>query len=115
MYRRQRKENLRKFAGQTERIIFAEHYGSEGFAKGNTNYFDKCNSLKANVYQPLISYFQEAKKQFKISSKDINTATKTQMCSHWFSSSQWKLPTKEQYEILQTLFTKQSHLLNKPI
>ena len=32
------------------------------------------------------------------------------MCSHWFSSSQWQLPNKAQYEKLQMLF---AHYANK--
>lgn len=44
------------------------------------------------------------KKRLAYRVKKINEATGTQMCSHWFSSSQWKLPTKAQYEALQKLF-----------
>ena len=34
------------------------------------------------------------------------------MCSHWFSASQWKLPNKEQYQQLQTLFSSKGQTLN---
>lgn len=113
MHKRHCKEKLRRFAGQTERIIFAEHYGSEGFAKGNSGYFDKCQNLKATVFEPLISYFRDAKVSAGISSKSVNEATGTQMCSHWFSSSQWKLPSEEQYKQLQTLFADHGAELKK--
>ncbi|MFM9481535.1 hypothetical protein, partial [Streptomyces scabiei] len=43
----------------------------------------------------------------------MNEATSTQMCSHWFTSSQWKLPTREQYEALQRLFSDHADGLNK--
>ncbi|EDE6094636.1 site-specific DNA-methyltransferase, partial [Salmonella enterica subsp. enterica serovar Enteritidis] len=33
-----RKEDLRSYFPATEHIVFAEHYGSEGFAKGNAGY-----------------------------------------------------------------------------
>jgi len=45
--------------------------------------------------------------------KEINEATGTQMCSHWFSESQWTLPSKEQYQKLQRLFANKKGLLAK--
>ncbi|GAA03214.1 site-specific DNA-methyltransferase [Photobacterium leiognathi] len=101
---RQRKEGLRAFFPSTERIIFAEHYGAEGFAKGNAGYATKCAELKKEVFAPLIEYFKQAKESLGVSAKAINEATGTQMCSHWFSYSQWQLPNKDQYEKLQQLF-----------
>jgi len=32
-----------------------------------------------------MDYFKKAKDTLKISAKEINEATGTQMCSHWFS------------------------------
>lgn len=113
VHKRHRKEGLRRFAGQTERIIFAEHYGSDGFAKGSSGYSDKCQKLKASVFEPLIAYFRDAKEQAGVSSKQINEATGTQMSTHWFTSSQWKLPTQAQYEVLQALFAAHAVPLDK--
>ncbi|MCL1124223.1 DNA-methyltransferase [Shewanella surugensis] len=113
VHRKHRKEGLRKFASQTERIIFAEHYGAQGFAKGNSGYSDKCSELKGAVFEPLIAYFRDAKAKAGIQSKQVNEATNTQMCSHWFSSSQWKLPTEAQYLALQRLFVEKAGTLNK--
>lgn len=110
---RQKKSQLRTFFPATERIIFAEHYGSEGFAKGCAGYATKCSELKQQVFQPLIDYFKTAKEALKISSAEINKATKTQMCSHWFSSSQWQLPSEQQYKQLQQLFNQKAEQLNK--
>ncbi|MFW5407723.1 site-specific DNA-methyltransferase, partial [Pectobacterium brasiliense] len=92
----------------SEHILFAEHYGSDGFAKGNTGYASKCRELKAQVFAPLIEYFQSARQRLGISAKEINAATGTQMCSHWFSSSQWQLPNAEQYASLQSLFNRRA-------
>ncbi|MGI2099001.1 DNA-methyltransferase [Shewanella glacialipiscicola] len=113
VHKRHRKEGLRRFAGQTERIIFAEHYGADGVAKGSSGYQDKCQKLKSSVFEPLISYFSNAKEKAGVPSKLINEATGTQMSSHWFTPSQWKLPTKEQYAILQSLFENYSVKLEK--
>lgn len=115
-WRRQRKENLRAFFPSTERIIFAEHYGAEGFAKGQSGYAAKCAELKGQVFAPLIDYFIAARETLGVSAKEINQATGTQMCSHWFSRSQWQLPNQQQYEALQKLFSGKTNSgqLNKP-
>ncbi|EGU31577.1 hypothetical protein VII00023_02359 [Vibrio ichthyoenteri ATCC 700023] len=103
-WRRMHKEDLRTFFPSTERIIMCEHYGSEGYAKGASSYHKKCTSLKQEVFAPLINYFKHAKETAGITSKQINAATGTQMASHWFSASQWKLPNEAQYRALQALF-----------
>ena len=113
VWRRAHKPHLRSFFPATERIIFAGHYDSEGFAKGCSQYATKCTELKKTVFKPLMDYFKNAKDALNISAKEINETTGTQMCSHWFSSSQWKLPTEVQYKQLQALFASKSGKLSK--
>ncbi len=103
-----RKESLRAYFPATEHVLFAEHYGAEGFAKGSTGYASKCSELKGQVFTPLIDYFRSARQRLGISAADINAATGTQMCSHWFSSSQWQLPNERQYVALQALFNSRA-------
>lgn len=105
-WRRMHKPNLRMFFPATERIIFAGHYNAEGYAKGSSGYTTQCSQLKKQVFKPLIDYFINARKQLGITAKEINKATGTQMCSHWFSENQWALPNEEQYLKLQRLFDK---------
>ncbi|WP_211217235.1 DNA-methyltransferase [Psychromonas ossibalaenae] len=112
-WKRSHKPSLRSFFPATERIIFAEHYGAEGFAKGANGYATKCNQLKQEVFKPLINYFKNARTALNISAKEINEATSSQMCSHWFSSSQWKLPTEKQYKQLQKLFSLRGDELSR--
>lgn len=100
------KESLRQYFPATEHVLFAEHYGAEGFAKGNTGYASKCQELKQQVFQPLIEYFREARQRLGITAKQINEATGSKMCSHWFSGSQWQLPNEDQYLALQKLFSE---------
>lgn len=102
------KSVLRRYFGASERIIFAEHYGAEGYAKGQANVYEKTQSLRGRVFAPLIEYFKQAREQAGISAKAINEVTGTQMCSHWFSYSQWTLPNAEQYQRLQSLFKRYS-------
>lgn len=108
IWKRAHKPSLRSFFPATERIIFASHYGAEGFAKGISGYAKKCRDLKKDVFKPLIDYFKNAKQALNISAKEINEVTGTKMCSHWFSSSQWKLPNEKQYQQLQKLFLARS-------
>lgn len=103
-----RKEDLRSFFPATERIIFAGHYGAEGYAKGQVGYASKCQELKAQVFKPLIDYFRNARAALNISAAEINAVTGTKMCSHWFSESQWQLPKPEQYAALQKLFAEKA-------
>ncbi|TKI02020.1 site-specific DNA-methyltransferase, partial [Martelella alba] len=97
----------------TERVIFAGHYGSEGVAKGAIGYATQCRELKAQVFKPLIDYFRDARALLGVSAAEINAATGTQMCSHWFSESQWQLPGPEQYAALQNLFAEKSRSIGR--
>jgi site-specific DNA-methyltransferase (adenine-specific) len=112
-WRRMRKEDLRAYFPATERIIFAGHYGAEGFAKGQLGYAVKCQELKAQVFKPLIDYFSDARAMLSVSAAEINAATGTQMCSHWFSESQWQLPSPAQYAALQKLFAEKAAATGK--
>jgi site-specific DNA-methyltransferase (adenine-specific) len=108
MWRRQHKENLRQFFPATERIIFAEHYGADAVAKGQAGYAAKCEGLHKETFTPLIEYFSQARKLLNVSATEINRATGKQMCSHWFSSSQWRLPLFDDYVKLYELFKRKS-------
>lgn len=110
---RQRKTDLRSFFPSTERILFAEHYGADGSAKGSIGYGQKCQELKTKTFAPLIEYFQQARESLSVSAADINRVTGTQMCSHWFSASQWQLPNESQYKLLQKLFSQRAADLKK--
>ncbi|ELL5151228.1 site-specific DNA-methyltransferase [Salmonella enterica] len=107
-WKRARKEDLRAYFPATEHILFAEHYGSEGFAKGQSGYATKCQEWKGKVFQPLIDYFRNARQRLGITAAEINAATNTKMCSHWFSASQWQLPNERKYLALQALFNKKA-------
>ncbi len=108
-WKKQNKESLLTFFPSTERILFAEHYQKPITAKGS-EFSLKCQKLKQNVFKPLIDYFRNARLALQVSSKEINQATDKQMFSHWFSNSQWQLPSEEDYKKLQTLFT---HIADK--
>lgn len=105
---RQNKESLRQFFPSTERVIFAEQYGAESTDTGASGYAAKCEELRKQTFKPLIDYFADARAALGVTAKEINQATGTHMCSHWFSESQWQLPKREQYETLQALFARKA-------
>lgn len=105
---RARKEDLRAFFPTTERILFAEHYGANGYAKGQSGYASKCADLHKEVFDPIIKIFMEARALLSVSAAEINAATGKQMCSHWFSPSQWRLPIEEDFVKLTALFREKA-------
>ncbi|HCR4038240.1 TPA: site-specific DNA-methyltransferase [Morganella morganii] len=104
-WRRQNKESLRCFFPSTERILFAEHYQGPVKGKGS-EYHQRLDELKKNVFTPLIEYFRQARDALGITAKEIDRATGKQMSSHWFGYSQWQLPNEADYRKLQVLFQR---------
>lgn len=108
------KEDLRSFFPASESIIFAEHYGADNMAKGQTGYEAKCGELRGDVYFPLSSYFNNEKARGRFTYNQINTALGTAtggggMASHYFVSDRkevptWQLPTELSYRKLQQAF-----------
>ena len=96
-----RKEVLRAPMPTTERILMAEHYGSDNMALGEPGYMAKCDDLRGFVFEPLRSYLAEEWKRAGLTARDANECTKTQMASHWFTTSQWALPTEKHYQALR--------------
>ena len=98
----------RKFFPETERIVFAEMYGSDKQAAADAGYQKASKQLWTELMRPLIRYFQEAKKESGLSGKEIQermfqlTGKRYVFDRHTFSESQWELPTREQYEAAAT-------------
>jgi adenine-specific DNA-methyltransferase len=96
-----RKEVLRSPMPVTERILMAEHYGADNMALGESGYVAKCDELRGFVFEPLRAYLANEWKRADLTHKDANKATGTQASGHWFTQSQWVLPTQERYEQLR--------------
>lgn len=97
-------DDLRSFFPETERIIFAENYGSDNMAKGESGYVAKCDKLRGFLFEPLRAYLTEERDRAGWTTKRIIEAMKCTTASHYFSTSQWQLPTEEHYKRLRTLF-----------
>ena len=100
------KEELRAFFPASETIIFAEHYGADNAAKGEAGYVQRCDELRGFVFEPLRKYLDDERIKSGVSKKQIECATSTQMCSHWFTQSQWAMPTQKHYETMRALFNQ---------
>lgn len=109
------KESLRAYFPATERILFAEHL--QGPCKPKSTGYDKqLTALKQQVMSPLIEYFQQARRSLGITAQQIAEATgKKSMASHWFSNSQWQLPSESDYAKLQALFVKVAKQKNEDV
>ena len=100
------KEDLRSFFPQTERIIFAEHYGADNMAKGEAGYAAKCDELRGFLFEPLRAYLVAERDRAGHTTKTICEALKCTTPSHYFSKSQWALPTVAHYQAMRDLFNK---------
>ncbi len=109
------KGRLRAYFPATERVLFAEHYQGPYRAK-TTDYGEKSQALKQRAMTPLISYFRDARSTLGITSNQIAQATgKKNMVSHWFSFSQWQLPSETDYKKLQALFNEVARERKNPL
>jgi len=106
IHQRQCKEELRSFFTSTERIIFAEHYGADNMAKGEAGYMAKCDELRGFLFEPLRSYLVAERDRAGHTTKTICEALKCTTASHYFSKSQWALPTEKHYQSMRDLFNK---------
>jgi len=95
------KDSLRSYYPNTERIIFAEHYGADNIAKGEAGYAAKCDELRGFIFEPLRAYIAGEWERAGLTSKDANAATGTQMAGHYLTQSQWALPTESNYNKLK--------------
>jgi len=105
-HKRQCKEDLRSFFPSTERIIFAEHYGADNMAKGEAGYMAKCDELRGFLFEPLRSYLVAERDRAGHTTKTTCEALKCTTAGHYFSKSQWALPTEKHYQSMRELFNR---------
>ena len=94
-------EDLRAPMPESERIIMAEHYGADNMALGESGYIAKCDEARGHIFEPIRAYLSSEWSRAGLTRRDAELATGTQMAGHWFSPSQWSLPTHDNYDKLQ--------------
>lgn len=99
------KELFRSYWQNSERIVFAEHFGSDNAAKGEAGYEAKSDELRGFVFEPLRSYLDGERAKAGKTRSQVDKYLGNQMSGHYFSSVQWVLPTQENYEKMQVLFS----------
>src|ERR1043166_4860448 len=96
---------LRCYCSPREEIIFAEHYGADTMALGESGYATQCEHLRGFVFEPLRAYLDNERLRANVTFDDVRKmvgcAIGSGLPSHWFTQSQWALPTREQYARLQ--------------
>jgi site-specific DNA-methyltransferase (adenine-specific) len=108
---------LRSFLSPYESILFAEHYGADGYAKGEAGYTAKVDELRGFVFEPLRAYLVSERDRAGVTNKQVNeclgTATNgSGMAGHYFKPSgavQWDLPTRKQYNKLREALSNLNH------
>ena len=113
-HKKAEKEALRSYLSPWEEIIFAEHHGADGYAKGEAGYAAKCDELRGFVFEPLRAYLDGERQRAGVSKEDINEALGFRRLGgmagrHYFSVSQWQLPTAEHYHKMRQCLTSLNH------
>jgi len=103
-------EKLRAPTPETERIIMAEHYGADNAALGESGYPEirisgslaKCDEARGFIFEPLRAYLAGEWERAGLQKKYADQVTgSANMARHWFTRSQWQLPTESHYITLQ--------------
>jgi len=113
-HKKANKEAQRSFSSPWEAVIFAEHHGSDGIAKGEAGYDTKCDELRGFVFEPLRLYLAGERDRAGLTTRQVaeeyqkksGSRTVTGMDGHWFDKVQWELPTPENYAWLQATINR---------
>ena len=114
------KETMRMFFPQTERILFCEQRNADSKALGESRYAGQCEQLHGHVFEPIRAYLDGERKRAGIDKAACNKAcgfaeiAGGMASRHYFSPSQWCLPTREHYKALQHLFNAQGRRPTRP-
>jgi len=95
----QRAEEFRSYAVADEKCLFVMG-GVQGFNTNQDNYFE--------AWEPIRLYLEGEKKKMGWTDKWIAEQLGVDPRLHWFSKSQWDLPTEEKYKALQALSNKEA-------
>lgn len=104
------KEDLRTYFPTSETLFFAEQYGADGYALGESAYARETDKLRGFVFEPLRAYLDGERVRAGVGNTEImdwfaaKGYPRYVTARHSFSRSQWELPTRENYERLRDLF-----------
>ena len=100
------KDALRTFFPMTERVIFAEHYGSDTVAMGQAGYRSKCDEAARDTFGKYITATRDAHaltmKALTEAVGAYGTVNHGGACSNWENGN--NVPTLDHYTKLQATF-----------
>ncbi len=102
-HKKAKKEELRSYLTPWEAVIFAEQWGADSNAMSGSGYNQACDEARGFVFEPLRTYLASEWKRAGLKFEQANEACGTASMAgrHYFSRSQWCLPTAEHYASLQ--------------
>jgi adenine-specific DNA-methyltransferase len=101
------KDDLRTYFPTSETVFFAEQYGADGYALGESAYARETDKLRGFVFEPLKSYIKDEWERAGLTRADLNRAIGKAvngggMASHYIGETgQWELPRPEHYAAMQ--------------
>jgi site-specific DNA-methyltransferase (adenine-specific) len=102
--RQQCKEEQRMWWPDSERIIFAEHFGADNIAKGEAGYGAKCDELRGFVFEPIMRYIVSEFENAQLSRREVDTHFKTANVSqYWLQPRGFIIPTADKWDGLRTI------------
>ena len=97
--KRTNKEELRRYINNSEEIIFAEQFvASSAFIQSKDGLRE---GLRGDVFEPIITYLNNARVYAGLSPKQCNELCGNQMAGHYFAKTQFRMPTEESYNKLK--------------
>jgi site-specific DNA-methyltransferase (adenine-specific) len=107
-----RKEDLRCFFGNSERVIFAEHVGADSSHLDAHGYDAECGRLREEIFRPLRQWMLTALTTGPGSRRLLNEAIGSSssgggMASHYFGETgQFELPTRTVYDRISDMWPR---------
>jgi len=103
-------EALRSYLSPWEEIIFAEHYGADNAAKGESGWGAKCDELRGFIFEPLRAYLDSERRRAGLTKAQVNRLFDgPNVGQYWWQQRNWQLPTAENYHILRQGFHDLNH------
>ena len=107
------KEQFRRYFPASETILFCEQANADSLALGESGYAAQCEHLRGFVFEPIRAYLDGERKRAAVRKEAINEACGfaripgAMASRHYFSPSQWALPTAPHYAAMQRLFARE--------
>ena len=92
-----KREELRRYLNPSEEIIFAEQFVA------SNEFISSADGFRGEIFEPIRKYLNDKRKQAILTVSDVKKLLGVSLKSgdHYFTKSQWELPTEEKYNKLR--------------